>query len=55
MKKNKMSMQAQMNNIELCPKFNELDRLCPIELIILSQIIQFIFTVAKNKRCSAWT
>ena len=55
MKKNKMPMQALMNNVELCPKFNELDRLCPIELIIISQIIQFIFTVAKNKRCSAWT
>ena len=30
--KTKMLMQAQLNNMELCPKFSELDRLCPIEL-----------------------
>ena len=48
MMKNKMPMQGQMNNMEPCPKFDELDRLCPIELIIISQIIQFIFTVAKT-------
>ena len=33
MSKNKMPMQAQVNNLELCPSFCELDRLCPIELI----------------------
>ena len=35
-------MQAQLNNIELCPKFSELDRLNPTELILISQIIPFM-------------
>ena len=47
--KNKIPMQAQLNNMELCPKFSELDRLCPIELILISQIIPFIFIDAKMK------
>ena len=41
--KNKMPMQVQINNLELCPKFNELDRLCSIESMLISQIIPFIF------------
>ena len=40
-------MQAQLNNIELCPKFSELNRLCPIELMLISQIIPFTLLVAK--------
>ena len=44
-----MPMQAQLNNLELCPTFNELDRFCPVELIIISQIIPFMFIVAKTK------
>ena len=47
--KNKMPIQAQMNNKELCPKFSELDRLCPIELMLTSQLIPFMFIVAKVK------
>ena len=31
MMKKKMSMQAQLNNMERRPKFNELNRVCPIE------------------------
>ena len=31
--KNKMPMQVQVNNMELCSKFSELDRLYPIELV----------------------
>ena len=41
-------MQAQVNNLELCPTFSELDRLCPIELVLIYQIIPFMF-VAKTK------
>ena len=49
MSKNKMPIQAQVNNIELCPEFSELNRLCPIELLLISQIITFMFIVAKTK------
>ena len=42
-------MQTQVNNLELCPTFNELDRLCPVELMLISQIIPFVFIVAKTK------
>ena len=42
-------MQAQVNNLELCATFSELDRLCPIELMLISQIIPFMFIVAKIK------
>ena len=49
MLKNKMSMQAQIKNMELCPKFSELNRLCPIELMLFSQIMPFMFIVAKMK------
>ena len=42
-------MQAQVNNLELCPTFSKLDRLCPIELMLISQIIPFMFIVAKTK------
>ena len=34
MMKNKTPMQAQLNNMELCPKFRELVRLCPIKLTL---------------------
>ena len=33
MSKNKMPMQAQVNNMKLCPKFSEMNRLCPIEVM----------------------
>ena len=49
MMKNKTPMQIQLNNMELCPKFSELGRLCLIELMLISQIIPFMFTVAKTK------
>ena len=54
MSKNKMPMQAQVSNMELCPKFSVLNRLRPIELMLISQIIPFMFIVAKT-RCPAWT
>ena len=42
-------MQAQANNLQHCPKLEELERLCPIELMLVSQIIPFMFIVAKHK------
>ena len=49
MMKNKVPMQAQLSNMELCPNFSDLDRLCPIEFMLISQIIPFVFIVAKTK------
>ena len=49
MMKNKTIMHAQLSNMELCPKFSELSRLCPIELMLIFQIIPFMFIVAKTK------
>ena len=42
-------MQVQVNNMELCPKFSELDGLCPVKLMLISQIIQFMFIVVKTE------
>ena len=36
MMKSKTPMQAQLNNMELSPEFNEVDRLCSIELMLIS-------------------
>ena len=44
-----MSIQAQVNNLELCPTFSELNRHCTIELMLISQTIPFMFFVAKTK------
>ena len=49
MSKNKMPMQAQLHKLEFCPKFTELDRLCPIELMLISQIIPVMFIVTNRK------
>ena len=49
MTNNKTPMHAQLNNTELCPKFSEFDRLCPVEFRFTSQIIPFMFVVAKAK------
>ena len=37
------------NKMELCPKFYEFESLCSIELMLISQIIPFMFIVAKAK------
>ena len=47
--KNKTPLQAQHNKMELCHKFIELDRLCPIELMLVSQIIPFMLIITKSK------
>ena len=44
-----MPMQSQNNNMELSPKFNEFERLYPVELMLISQIIPSMFIVAKAK------
>ena len=44
-----MPMQVQVNNMDLCPEFSDLNRLCPVELMLISQIIPFMFIVAKTK------
>ena len=49
MSKNKMPMQAQVSDLEFCPTFSELDRLCPVELMLILQIIPFMFIVAETK------
>ena len=54
MSKNKMPMQAQLHKLEFCPKFTELDRLCPIELMLISQIIPVVYCY-KQESCPAWT
>ena len=48
-KKNKIPAQAQVNNLELSPSIPELDDLCPIELMLVKQIIPFMFIVPKHK------
>ena len=47
MMKNKIPIQAQLINMELCPKFSEFDRICPTELMLISQTIPFMFIFAK--------
>ena len=49
MLKNKMPMQAQKNKMELCPKFNEFESLCPIVLMLILQILPLMFIVARAK------
>ena len=47
--KNKVPMQAQKIKMELCPNFNKFEGLCLIELMLISQIIPFVFIVSKMK------
>ena len=48
MMKNKIPMQLQLNNMEPCPEFRELDRLYQIELMLISQIMLHVIA-AKTK------
>ena len=41
-------MQAQLNTLQLFPKFRELDRPCPIEIMLMSQMIPFMSIAAKT-------
>ena len=47
--KTKTPVEAQLNNVERCPKFSELDGLCPIELMVISQTIPFMLLFPKQK------
>ena len=38
----------QVNNMELRAKCSELNMLCPIELMLISQIMSFMFLFAKR-------
>ena len=40
---------AQLNKMEFCLKLSELDRLRPIELMLISQIGPFMFNAAKTE------
>ena len=42
-----MLMRTQVNNSKICPKIDELKDLCPLELMLISQIISFMFIFAK--------
>ena len=46
---NKILMPGQLNNMDPCPKFSGLERLCLVELLLISQIIPFMFIVAETK------
>ncbi|XP_066930953.1 uncharacterized protein [Clytia hemisphaerica] len=48
-KKEQLPVQAQANNLHLSPKLPELEELCPIEMMLVSQIIPFMFIVPKHK------
>ncbi|XP_066926766.1 uncharacterized protein [Clytia hemisphaerica] len=48
-KKEQLPVQAQANNLQLSPKLPELEELCPIEMMLVSQIIPFMFIVPKHK------
>ena len=45
----KENANADINNMELCPKFSELNKLCPLQLMLVSKITPFVFLVAKTK------
>ena len=49
MKKGKIPPQAQANDMYLCPRIEELDCLSYVECMLISQIIPFMFIVAKQK------
>ena len=49
MKKKKMPMQAQVNGLELCSKFDELENFCLLKITLISQINLFKHVCAKVK------
>lgn len=49
MSNNSVAMKARANNLRFCQKFNEFKILCPVELMLISKIIPFMFIVAWNK------
>ena len=49
MSKYKKPMQVQLSNMEICPIFSDLDKLSPIEMMLVSQTIPGMFIAAKTK------
>merc|ERR1711973_723516 len=47
--KGKMPPQAQENGLQLNPRVEELEDLCPLELMLIAQIIPFMSIVPKHK------
>ena len=41
--------KAQASSLKPCPRVKKLDDLCPLELTLISQIIPFMYIVAKQK------
>ena len=39
-------MQAEASNLRPCQKYNKCEIYCPIELMLISKIIPFMFIVA---------
>ena len=49
MRKGRMPEQAFNNGLGHCPDIKELNELCPLEIMLVSQIIPFMFIVGKTK------
>ena len=49
LEKNEIPIEAKTNNLQLCPRIDELDSLYSIELMLISQIIPLMFIVARVK------
>ena len=47
--KGKIPVQAQANGLQLNPSLDVLNDLCPLEHMLISQIIPFMFIVARHK------
>ena len=43
----------QVNSMEPFPKFSDLDRLFPMDLMLVSQITPFIFFLLQKRRASS--
>ena len=49
MKKGKMPAEAQANSMKLCPSYEELNTLCPLEHQLISPVLAFMHIVARVK------
>ena len=47
--KNKVPMLAHNNALGHCPNIKELEDLCPRKVMLISQIVPFMFIVGKTK------
>ena len=49
-----MLMQAHDDSLRHCPDIKELEDVCPLEVMLVSQIFKYILIVGKT-RCATWT